>query len=44
MDPESSVSAMIFHNPLAKYFALSAADIEALDRELNPDPAALAAS
>ncbi len=44
MDPESSVSAMIFHNPLAKYFTLSAADIEALDRELNPDPGALAAS
>ncbi len=44
MDPESSVSAMIFHNPLAKYFTLSAADIEALERELNPNPAALAAS
>jgi 5-methyltetrahydrofolate--homocysteine methyltransferase len=35
MDPESSVSALIFHNPLAKYFALSAADIEALEREMN---------
>ena len=35
MDPESSVSALIFHNPLAKYFTLSAADIEALDRELS---------
>jgi 5-methyltetrahydrofolate--homocysteine methyltransferase len=44
MDPESSVSAMIFHNPLAKYFTLSAADIEALDRELNPGPGVLAAS
>jgi 5-methyltetrahydrofolate--homocysteine methyltransferase len=44
MDPESSVSAMIFHNPLAKYFTLSAADIEALDRELNPPPIELAAS
>jgi 5-methyltetrahydrofolate--homocysteine methyltransferase len=44
MDPESSVSALIFHNPLAKYFTLSPADIEALDRELNGAPAALAAS
>ena len=44
MDPESSVSALIFHNPLAKYFTLSIADIEALDRELNAGPAALAAS
>jgi 5-methyltetrahydrofolate--homocysteine methyltransferase len=44
MDPESSVSALIFHNPLAKYFTLSTADIEALDRELNAGPAALAAS
>ena len=44
MDPESSVSALIFHNPLAKYFTLSAADIEALDRELNAAPTQLAAS
>ena len=44
MDPESSVSALIFHNPLAKYFTLSPADIEALDRELNAAPAAVAAS
>jgi 5-methyltetrahydrofolate--homocysteine methyltransferase len=44
MDPESSVSALIFHNPLAKYFTLSTADIEALDRELNAGPAELAAS
>jgi 5-methyltetrahydrofolate--homocysteine methyltransferase len=44
MDPESSVSALIFHNPLAKYFTLSPADIEALDRELNGGPAELAAS
>jgi 5-methyltetrahydrofolate--homocysteine methyltransferase len=35
MDPESSVSAMIMHNPEAKYFALSAADIEALEQELD---------
>jgi len=44
MDPESSVSALIFHNPLAKYFTLSPADIEVLDRELNAGPAELAAS
>jgi 5-methyltetrahydrofolate--homocysteine methyltransferase len=44
MDPESSVSALIFHNPLAKYFTLLPADIEALDHELNADPAELAAS
>ena len=35
MDPESSVSAMVFHNPEAKYFSLSPADIEALERELD---------
>jgi 5-methyltetrahydrofolate--homocysteine methyltransferase len=35
MDPESSVSAMVFHNPLAKYFSLSQADIEALEREFQ---------
>jgi 5-methyltetrahydrofolate--homocysteine methyltransferase len=35
MDPESSVSAMIMHNPEAKYFALSAADIEELEQELD---------
>jgi len=42
MDPESSVSALIFHNPLARYFALSSADIEALERELNGAPQAAA--
>jgi 5-methyltetrahydrofolate--homocysteine methyltransferase len=44
MDPESSVSALIFHNPLAKYFTLSPADIDALERELNGSPTQLAAS
>jgi 5-methyltetrahydrofolate--homocysteine methyltransferase len=44
MDPESSVSALIFHNPLAKYFTLSATDIEALDRELSIAPPQAAAS
>jgi len=36
MDPESAVSAMVFHHPEARYFSLSAADIEALERELSP--------
>jgi 5-methyltetrahydrofolate--homocysteine methyltransferase len=35
MDPESSVSAMVFHNPKAKYFSLSPADIEGLEREFG---------
>jgi len=37
MDPESSVSAMVFHHPEARYFSLSPADIEALERELGTD-------
>ena len=36
MDPESSVSALVFHHPDAKYFNLSEADAEALDREFTP--------
>jgi 5-methyltetrahydrofolate--homocysteine methyltransferase len=44
MDPESSVSALIFHNPLAKYFTLSPVDIEALERELNGAATQLTAS
>ncbi len=35
MDPESSVSALVFHNPEAKYFSLSPADIERLDAEFQ---------
>ncbi|MGH7842273.1 MAG: methionine synthase [Candidatus Binataceae bacterium] len=35
MDPESSVSAMVFHNPMTKYFSLSPADIERLELELK---------
>jgi 5-methyltetrahydrofolate--homocysteine methyltransferase len=35
MDPESSVSAVVVHHPDARYFSLSAADIEALEHELN---------
>jgi len=33
MDPEGSVSALVFHHPEARYFNLSAADIERLERE-----------
>jgi 5-methyltetrahydrofolate--homocysteine methyltransferase len=36
MDPESSVSAIVFHHPDAKYFSLSQDDIESLERELQP--------
>jgi 5-methyltetrahydrofolate--homocysteine methyltransferase len=35
MDPESSVSALVFHNPEAKYFSLSASDIERLEAEFQ---------
>ncbi len=33
MDPESSVSALVFHHPEAKYFNLGEGDIERLERE-----------
>jgi 5-methyltetrahydrofolate--homocysteine methyltransferase len=33
MDPESSVSALVFHNPDAKYFSLSPTDIERLEAQ-----------
>jgi 5-methyltetrahydrofolate--homocysteine methyltransferase len=35
MDPESSVSALVFHNPEAKYFSLSPRDIETLEAEFQ---------
>ncbi|HCL25803.1 MAG TPA: methionine synthase, partial [Dehalococcoidia bacterium] len=35
MDPESSVSALVFHHPDAKYFNLSERDIERLEREIS---------
>src|ERR1700735_5025935 len=38
MDPESAVSAVVFHHPEAKYFSLSPADIERLEREFDPPP------
>ena len=34
MDPESAVSALVFHHPDAKYFNLSEGDIEGLEREV----------
>jgi 5-methyltetrahydrofolate--homocysteine methyltransferase len=34
MDPESSVSALVFHHPDAKYFNLSEEDVERLEREI----------
>ena len=35
MDPEGSVSALVFHHPEARYFNLSAADMERLEREVG---------
>ncbi len=38
MDPESSVSALVFHHPEARYFSLSPSDIQDLERELSGTP------
>ena len=35
MDPESSVSALVFHHPDATYFNLSEKDIERLEKEIS---------
>ena len=35
MDPESSVSALVFHHPDAKYFNLDEPDIQRLEREME---------
>jgi len=35
MDPESSVSALVFHNSEAKYFSLSQNDVERLEAEFR---------
>ena len=40
MDPEGSVSAMVFHHPDAKYFNLDEADIERLEAEVAALPSA----
>ena len=34
MDPEGSVSALVFHHPDAKYFNLTEADQERMEREM----------
>lgn len=39
MDPEGSVSAVVFHHPQAKYFNLDEADIERLEVEIAQMPA-----
>ena len=36
MDPEGSVSAVVFHHPEAKYFNLDERDIERLEGEMEP--------
>ena len=38
MDPEGSVSAVVFHHPDAKYFNLDEADIERLESEISALP------
>jgi 5-methyltetrahydrofolate--homocysteine methyltransferase len=34
MDPEASVSALVFHHPEARYFVIPAGDLEAFERRL----------
>ena len=38
MDPEGSVSGLVFHHPMAKYFSLSSSDIESLELRLVGAP------
>jgi 5-methyltetrahydrofolate--homocysteine methyltransferase len=40
MEPEGSVSALVFHHPEARYFSLTAADAAALERRLGAPAAA----
>jgi 5-methyltetrahydrofolate--homocysteine methyltransferase len=35
MDPEGSVTALVFHHPEAKYFNLAPEDVERLEREID---------
>ena len=35
MDPEGSVSALVFHHPQARYFTISNADLDAFERTLR---------
>ena len=37
MDPEGSVSALVFHHPDARYFGLTADDTERLERSAGGD-------
>ncbi|GIW44808.1 MAG: methionine synthase [Candidatus Binatia bacterium] len=37
MDPEGSVSALVFHHPQAQYFRLSQSDIERLEHEIEAE-------
>jgi len=37
MEPEGSVSALVFHHPDAKYFSLSPDDAERLERDFEAD-------
>ena len=34
MDPEASVSALVFHHPEARYFVIPPRDLEAFERRL----------
>jgi hypothetical protein len=34
MDPEGSVSALVFHHPQGRYFSISASDLEAFEKTL----------
>jgi 5-methyltetrahydrofolate--homocysteine methyltransferase len=38
MEPEGSVTALVFHHPEAKYFNLSPEDVERLEREIDTEP------
>jgi 5-methyltetrahydrofolate--homocysteine methyltransferase len=35
MDPEASVSALVFHHPEARYFVIASADLETFERQLG---------
>jgi len=39
MEPEGSVTALVFHHPQAKYFNLSPEDVERLERRLDQERA-----
>jgi len=34
MDPEASVSALVFHHPEARYFVIPPGDLETFERQL----------